>query len=542
MKAVTGCFGLMILLMMFASAAFGSHSSHSNRNEVSDLRVMAWNVWLGGKQNGTVTGPNQIIQVIQHHRADVVLMQETYGSGEFFLKGLGFHFLPRGTNVSIFSRFPIEEDISVFEPFKCVGALLRLPNGRRVAVYSIWLPYAEDIWIPEIRANADDRRMLAACEPSAHDLEQILSLINKRLEGPKYADISVIIGGDFNSMSHLDWAEIGREHYGRPIEWRTSLLMAEDGYRDAFREANPAIDRDADSTWSPRFPEQEQERIDFVYFRGEGVEVSQSQRINDSTGPFPSDHAAVLAELKISARPPTPKEARFRVATYNIRHGRGMDEELDLDRTVRTIRSLRADIVALQEVDDRASRSGGTNQAAALGRELNMHAAYGAFMPFQGGWYGLALLSKYPFVRVRSLPLPVGNEPRVALVADVRAPNGEIFTVINVHFDWVEDDGLRFSQASAVANYLQELPDPFIVIGDFNDAPASRTLDLFRSITIEARKNSPTYPADRPTVEIDYIFAGLPDRWRVGRARVVDEPLTSDHRPVVADIILRRSD
>ncbi|HAW94738.1 MAG TPA: metallophosphoesterase, partial [Phycisphaerales bacterium] len=84
----------------------------------------------------------------------------------------------------------------------------------------------------------------------------------------------------------------------------------------------------------------------------------------------------------------------IRAATYNIKHGRGMDGAIDLERTADVLRALNADIIALQEVDDRARRSGGVDQASWLAERLDMHSAYGSFMAFQGGRYGLAILSK----------------------------------------------------------------------------------------------------------------------------------------------------
>ena len=63
----------------------------------------------------------------------------------------------------------------------------------------------------------------------------------------------------------------------------------------------------------------------------------------------------------------------IRVATYNIKHGRGMDGTLDLERTATTLESLGADIIALQEVDDQARRSGGIDQAEAVEFMDDMH-------------------------------------------------------------------------------------------------------------------------------------------------------------------------
>ena len=125
-----------------------------------------------------------------------------------------------------------------------------------------------------------------------------------------------------------------------------------------------------------------------------------------------------------------------------------MDGTLDLKRTLKTLESLKADIIALQEVDDQARRSGGVDQASWLAEQLNMHAAYGSFMDFQGGRYGLAMLSRQPIESQETWRLPDGNEPRVALAARILTDSGETITAISVHFDWVKDDGFRFAQAT----------------------------------------------------------------------------------------------
>ena len=87
---------------------------------------MTWNIWHGGREDGDKVGPQRVVEIIKQSKADVIAMQETYGSGEWISEQLGFHFHPRGTNVSIFSRYPVLEDVSVFEEFKCVGAILGL--------------------------------------------------------------------------------------------------------------------------------------------------------------------------------------------------------------------------------------------------------------------------------------------------------------------------------------------------------------------------------------------------------------------------------
>ncbi|GMV22659.1 MAG: hypothetical protein AMXMBFR57_26080 [Acidimicrobiia bacterium] len=226
----------------------------------------------------------------------------------------------------------------------------------------------------------------------------------------------------------------------------------------------------------------------------------------------------------------------IRVLTYNIKHGRGNDDVVDLERTARVIESLRPDIVGLQEVDDMATRSGGVPEAAHLGRRLGLHDAFGRFMDFQGGAYGLAILTRYPIRRTESLRLPDGNEPRVALVVEVDGPAGPL-TIVNVHFDWVRDDGFRFAQADTVARFLDTLKTPYILLGDFNDVPESRALALFKARATEAAKPPAdrfTFSSTQPEREIDFIFYAPSAAFAAREVRVINEPVASDHRPVLA--------
>lgn len=171
-----------------------------------------------------------------------------------------------------------------------------------------------------------------------------------------------------------------------------------------------------------------------------------------------------------------------------------------------------------------------------------MHPSFGSFMPYQGGHYGMATLSRHPIIDAVSLRLPKGNEPRVALITTVRLPNQSVIAAVNVHFDWVENDTLRFAQAKFLADHLRTLTTPYVLLGDFNDQPDSRTLSLFGDIAAMAKKPANarlTYPSDAPGQEIDFIFAAPQGKWGIDSVVVIEEKYASDHRPVLAELHLR---
>ena len=242
--------------------------------------------------------------------------------------------------------------------------------------------------------------------------------------------------------------------------------------------------------------------------------------------------------------PPPPHP--LRVMTWNIRHGRGADGLIDLERIAAVIRSAAPDLVALQEVDDATGRSGGIDQAAALGDLTGLHHAYGAAMPYDGGRYGVAILSRFPLDATVTHPLPatLDREPRTALEVRVTpALDASVppITFIATHLDHADDSTDRLLQASTIRARFDADPTALQVIaGDCNDDPASATLDLLTARWPDtAGPNAPaTWPADAPNQRIDYVLAGPADRWSVASHRTLNETIASDHRPVVVDLLL----
>lgn len=229
---------------------------------------------------------------------------------------------------------------------------------------------------------------------------------------------------------------------------------------------------------------------------------------------------------------------RVRVLTYNIHHGEGTDGRLDLARIAAVIQRLTPDLVALQEVDQATTRSRGIDQAAELGKLTGLHAAFGKAMDYAGGRYGQAILSRYPLteVHVHELPFTEGSEPRCALAAGVRiGADGPEIVFAATHLEHARAS-LRLCQAQKLqAALAAQDARPTILAGDFNDVPGSPAIQVLQARWTDATAGQPdpTWPAGQPRVKIDYVFFRPEDSWRVVEQQVVNEPVASDHRPLL---------
>src|SRR5688572_31668602 len=97
-----------------------------------------------------------------------------------------------------------------------------------------------------------------------------------------------------------------------------------------------------------------------------------------------------------TSNPHVTKTRTFRVMTYNIHHGEGMDGKVDLERIAALIQNEQADIVALQEVDKGVERTARRDLGAELARLTGMQCVFSNNYHFQGGEYGNAVLTRFP--------------------------------------------------------------------------------------------------------------------------------------------------
>jgi endonuclease/exonuclease/phosphatase family metal-dependent hydrolase len=232
----------------------------------------------------------------------------------------------------------------------------------------------------------------------------------------------------------------------------------------------------------------------------------------------------------------------LRVMTYNIHVGVGMDKKLDLRRIAEVINKEKPDLVGLQEVDRGVQRTQRIDEIVELSKLTRMDYAFAFNLPYQGGQYGVAILSRFP-IRATEHRLYKSlreAERRGFIRAEVRI-DGRVVHFVTTHLDYQHDDG-RLFEAQQMLTSLSDVKGPLIVVGDFNDIPVGDTYRLMRSLFDDAwlvtRDDGFSYPADKPAKRIDYIFTRRGDPIRAKRAWTVNT-LASDHIPVVADLELR---
>jgi exonuclease III len=251
------------------------------------LTVLNWNIWHGGthfsKDKDGFDGAERIVEMIKDSGADIVLMQETYGAGSKVSSSLGYYYYEAssnigavwGANLSVMSRFPIEESYMIEKrsnygknyAFNNGGVKIKLSKKKNILAFSNWYNGGK----PE-------------------DLEGALKGWENLLSNAD--NIPIVWGGDFNSVSHLDDG-LGESGH--------SKLMINAGFTDSYRQLYPDPKKYPCLT-APRF----EDRIDFIYYKGSKLKITEAGAIIDDfkgklkNPGYPSDHLGIISKFKIS--------------------------------------------------------------------------------------------------------------------------------------------------------------------------------------------------------------------------------------------------
>ena len=331
--------------------------SHAAENTAPMFNVLQFNVWHEGTQ--VSNGLEKICDVIVASKVDVVCFSEVrnYKQEDWTTKvvemlkkkGQTFYGKYAGGDVGLVSKFPITESIPVFDQSKgdsgsIIAWRLAVDEKRSAIVASAHLDYKEYGMnlIRGYNGGTPDWKIRDANADGVPDpitnVEEILAYNNKSsripaikafIEKAKTWDVPVILCGDFNEDSHLDWTAATKDafdHHGVVIEWPCTKLLADAGFLDAWREVHPDPLKQPGATWpavaagkgptswTPKADERD--RIDFVfgkglkahaawlvgpvelYVRNQPAAAVDKELVHHADLPWPSDHKAVLAEYE----------------------------------------------------------------------------------------------------------------------------------------------------------------------------------------------------------------------------------------------------
>jgi len=224
----------------------------------------------------------------------------------------------------------------------------------------------------------------------------------------------------------------------------------------------------------------------------------------------------------------TTSDKGLRVASYNIRKAKGLDQRRDPGRILQVLNDLDADVIALQEADRRLGPRPTALCRTLIAAETDFEVVPVARNDVSLGWHGNAVLLRKGLAhgRVTHIDLP-GLEPRGAVRVDL-----DHFSLVATHLGLMRR--YRTRQLRTIARALDEA-DRVVVAGDFNEWSPHKGLEVLQDFDVHAPGHS--FHAARPIAALDRIAVsrGL----AVRAAGVVNEGPArhaSDHLPIWADI------
>lgn len=241
-----------------------------------------------------------------------------------------------------------------------------------------------------------------------------------------------------------------------------------------------------------------------------------------------------------------PEKDRLIIMTYNVHHCNppGKPGVIDVDAIATVIKQEGATIVAVQEVDVNTHRSGKINEAEQLAQKAGYpYYHFGKAMDYDGGQYGVLILSKYPLSDTQTHALPM-NEPgkfeqRVLAAATLSLPEGKQIRFGCTHLEAFNKES-RLLQIKEISRIAEESAIPFIVAGDLNAIAGSEVIDVLDAQFTRTCDDCPaTFGEDGNTGAIDFIAFQPRDAFDVLSHRVIQDNEASDHMPVIANLQFR---
>ncbi|QIU93150.1 endonuclease/exonuclease/phosphatase family protein [Bacteroides faecium] len=222
----------------------------------------------------------------------------------------------------------------------------------------------------------------------------------------------------------------------------------------------------------------------------------------------------------------------LKLMTYNIKNANGMDDVCNFQRIANVINNASPDVVAIQEVDSMTSRSGQKYVLGEIAERTQMHAYFAPAIDFDGGKYGIGLLTRQVPVRLQTIPLPGREEARALILAEF-----EDYIYCCTHMSLTEED--RMESLKIVKSFTAPYKKSLFLAGDMNAEPESDfAKELQKNFQLLSNPKQHTYPAPEPKETIDYIatLKSNANGFALISAQVLNEPMASDHRPILVKL------
>jgi len=270
---------------------------------IRSITVLSFNLLVGGTQ---IAPLEQTAKLIRESGADVVGIQEIGKSGPKLAELTGLKLFDQGgEDTGLLSRFPIighsankwgaKLDVAGRGPLWLFNA--HLPASPYQPYQLAGIPYGNAPFV-ETSTEAIAQALTARGANVGRMLMEIGMAM--RAGGP------ILLTGDFNEPSHLDWTERAAKakRCQIPVAWPTSRAIVDAGLSDVYRAVHPDETKQPGHTWTPRPSKREvHDRIDMIYARG--LKPISAKIIGESLDhadivitPFPSDHRAVVVQVE----------------------------------------------------------------------------------------------------------------------------------------------------------------------------------------------------------------------------------------------------
>ena len=171
---------------------------------------------------------------------------------------------------------------------------------------------------------------------------------------------------------------------------------------------------------------------------------------------------AISFALPVKGQSTFPKEENsLRILSYNVRNCKGMDNLTDYQRVADVINKIAPDVVAVQELDSVTQRNNGVYSLGELAKRTLMHATYAPSIDFQGGKYGIGMLSKEKPLGFKRISLPGKEEKRSLLIVEFAD-----YMVCCTHLSLTKEDQL--ASVGIISGELEGIQKPVFMAGDMN--------------------------------------------------------------------------